>query len=360
VEFKEADTQSRLRAMLVGMKHVFTRNSKDLPGYSGPEGKATVTLKHNNKIFELPRRLSEAQKAVQNEHCNELLEAGIIAKSPPTSNDYAANNHFPPKKDENGTWCTSRFVTDFRRLNEAIEKDTYVLPLTEDLLDRTKNARIFTLMDLKSGYNQIPIAERDMRYFQFWWKNELYHYTRLPQGACTNSKIFQRIMDAEIARHGLEPFCCAYQDDLLVWSDTADEHIEHVRRVLEMCDKCDLRIHPGKSTIAANTLEFLGFQISQWGTSPTEAKCAAIRAMQPPRNLEEVRAVMGFINYYRQFVPQFSRRANPINMLLRKEVPFHWGPEQQEAFDDIRNILCTDPGQGAEEAAARKADHDVL
>jgi hypothetical protein len=326
--------------MLLARQHIFTRDSRDLPGYSGPEGPASVTLKHTNRIFELPRRLSEAQREVQNEHCDELLAAGIIAKSPPTSNQYAANNHFPPKKDENGTWCTSRFVTDFRRLNEAIEQDTYLPPLAEDLLDRTKNAKIFTLMDLKSGYNQIPIAESDRKYFQFWWKNELFHYNRLPQGACTSSKIFQRIMDAELARHGLSAFCCAYQDDLLIWSDTADEHIEHVRRVLDMCDACNLRIHPAKSTIAANTLDFLGFQISQWGLSPTAAKCDAIRAMTPPTNADEVRVVMGFLNYYRQFVPQFSAIANPINQLLRKNVPFVWGPAQQDAFDTIRRILC--------------------
>ena len=90
---------TRLQAMLLSMKHVFTRDSKDLPGYSGPEGKATVTLKHQNKIFEGPRRLSDLQKAVQNEHCTELLEAGIIAKSPPTSNDYIRREQsFPAQK----------------------------------------------------------------------------------------------------------------------------------------------------------------------------------------------------------------------------------------------------------------------
>ena len=87
-------------------------------------------------------------------------------------------------------------------------------------------------------------------------------------------------MDAEIAKHGLRVFCVAYQDDLLMFSHTADEHTEHVRQVLNMCKSCTLRLHPGKSIVGSNAINFPGFEISRYGLTPQEAKVAAIRAMK--------------------------------------------------------------------------------
>ena len=339
--------------MLIEHNDVFATDNRQLPGYSGTEPAATCTLKTDARIFESPRRLSPKQEAVQDEHCNELKEANIISKAPPLSNKYAACSLFPPKKDEHGTWCSSRFVTDFRRINQHTEKDTYILPLAEDLFDRTKDACVFSLFDAKSGYNQIPLDPDTRHIFQFWWKRELWCYNRLPQGAVNSSKKFQRIMDAELTKHGLNDFCVAYQDDLLVFSHSATDHTEHVRRVLDMCRACTLRLHPGKSVVGSNAINFLGFEISRYGLTPQEAKVAAIKAMKPPTNVDEVRVMAGFLNYCRCFVQHYSEVFWCINQLLKKGATFAWDTIHNDAFNHIRDVLCT-PGQ-----ATRRLNPDL-
>ena len=164
-----------------------------------------------------------------------------------------------------------------------------------------------------------------------------------PTGSRQQLENLPAIMDAEIARHGLSEFCVAYQDDLLIFSHSADEHTEHVRKVLAMCKECTLRLHPGKSVIGSNAINFLGFEISQYGLTPQEAKVAAVRAMKAPTSVDEVRIVAGFLNYYRCFVPHYSEIFWCINQLLKKGATFIWDTCCDDAFNHIRNILCT-PG----------------
>ena len=136
-------------------------------------------------------------------------------------------------------------------------------------------------------------------------------------------------------------FCVSHIDDLLLHSKTAAEHIEHLRQVFVMLRSCGLKAHPAKSLIGCQAVEFLGFDIGPNGVTPHAAKVAAVKQLPVPNNVSELKSVLGFLGYYRQFVPNYSALAAPLNALLSKDVPWVCGgDEQQEAYQAIKDQMC--------------------
>ena len=136
-------------------------------------------------------------------------------------------------------------------------------------------------------------------------------YTRAPFGLTNIPAHFQEAMDTILATEGLEAFATCYVDDIPVFSDTADKHLKHVCLVLLALAKNHLKAHPSKSIFGAPIMEFLGFQVNGIGITPMEAKIAAIRDLKAPSSIPHLRSLLGFLNYYRQFVDNFSARASP-------------------------------------------------
>eukprot|EP00775_Hariotina_reticulata_P015236 gene15236-biopygen2480 len=134
----------------------------------------------------------------------------------------------------------------------------------------------------------------------------------------------------------------AFVDDILIFSKTPEEHIVHVRKVLEALNKVGIKLHPDKSLFACDVVEYLGFNVSKYGLTPHHAKIAAIEALKTPSNVSEVRSVLGLMSYYRRFIQNFSTHAAPLNALLGKGVPFEWGSSQQAAFDQLKEALTTE------------------
>ncbi|KAJ9511146.1 hypothetical protein QJQ45_013221 [Haematococcus lacustris] len=163
---------------------------------------------------------------------------------------------------------------------------------------------------------------------------------------------YQRVMDRCVADAGLIHCCKAYIDDLLVHSTTAEQHLIDVTAALRMLQATGLKAHPDKSVFGADVVEYLGHNVSSHGLSPTEAKVAAVTALPTPTCLHDLRQIMGFINYYRCYVPNFSAIAAPITHLTSKGAPWVWGEEHQQAFATLKAAICT-PG-----LVLRRADHE--
>ena len=184
----------------------------------------------------------------------------------------------------------------------------------------------------------------------FWWGNRTYCYTRLCFGLTNATAHFQRVMDYEIAMAHLQDNVCCFVDDILVHSRTHKEHVAHVRQALQMLHGCGLRAHPDKSVFGAASVEFLGHVVSPYGLSPHAAKVAAIRELPSPANVSDLRSVLGFCNYYRCYVPNYSAIVQPMNRLLSKDAAWSWSPECVQAFQDLKEELCR------EGRALRRAD----
>ena len=334
--------RSRLREVVSRKKDsAFAYDVHQLGTYVGEVGPYKIDLQHSQPLIAKRRRKSALEQEIQNEKCSDLLKAGLIKPAPPGT-QYASECVLPAKKDADGNYTDRRFCIDYRDLNAITEPDRYGMHRPDEIFRDIAGNRYFTKMDLRSGFHQIPVAPLDQPKTSFWWKNQIWMWTRMPFGARNATAHFQRVLDAEIAKSGLQNHVASFVDDLLIYSPTADDHVRHLEQVLAMLEGCGLKAHPDKTVICASTIEFLGHNISADGLQPNEAKVMAIRALQPPSDVSGLRSILGFIGYYRCYIPNFSKIASPLNQLLRKGAAWKWEAPQQTAFDTLKAELCTE------------------
>ena len=335
-----AEQMARLKHVMVENKSAFAY-STDMPGYSGVEPPFEIkgpgfAAKRRSVAYNRP--LSPAEREVLDKTCEDLLKSGIIELVP--TSDYISMPLLPAKKDEHGNWTQRRMAIDYRHISALCDHDNYGLPRAEDLFLRIGHASVFTKLDCRSGFHQIPIADEDRNKTAFWWGNKIARWKRMPFGLRNAPSKFQRIMDSEIAARGLSHCCMAFIDDILVFSSNPEEHIEHVRAVLQMLKDISMLAHPMKTLVGADRVEYLGHYVSQYGMTPLDAKIAAIKGLPIPTNVDTLRSALGVVGYYRCYVPNFSVIAAPLTGLFKKGVAWNWGEEQQAAWDELVNTIC--------------------
>ncbi|KAJ9514103.1 hypothetical protein QJQ45_002185 [Haematococcus lacustris] len=341
----------QLQAVIEAHDNAFSYSLSDLPGYHGPRPPLTIPLTTTEPVRSPPRRYSPIERQICSDKTAELLAAGIISPvEGPCS--YAAAPVLPAKKDVHGNWTDKRFAIDYRQLNAATRPDIYGLPRPDELFSELGDSCYFSKLDMRSGFFQLHIAPADRIKTAFWCGNKLYYFNRMPFGLRNAPAEYQRVMDRCVADAGLIHCCKAYIDDLLVHSTTAEQHLIDVTAALRMLQATGLKAHPDKSVFGADVVEYLGHNVSSHGLSPTEAKVAAVTALPTPTCLHDLRQIMGFINYYRCYVPNFSAIAAPITHLTSKGAPWVWGEEHQQAFATLKAAICT-PG-----LVLRRADHE--
>ncbi|PNH01236.1 Retrovirus-related Pol polyprotein from transposon [Tetrabaena socialis] len=343
---ERADTPAAVRAQLLELvaAHdtqpggLFARSLGDLTGYTGSCPAAEINLTHERGIFQHPRRHSPGEYAVMDDKCNALLAAGLIEKAPDGCR-YAMNSTMPGKKDEEGQMTQTRFCQDARQLNAATIPDSHRIPLIDELFQHTGDASYFTKCDCRAAFNQLPLRAGDRPKTAFWWRRELWQYNRLLYGLRNATSHFQRVMDTHIREWGLQDFVVCYVDDLLVFSRTAAEHVEHLARLFAMLRAIGIKLHPEKTLFAADAVEFLGHMVSRAGLQPTQARIAAFMALRPPSSLAECQRILGMFGYYRGYIDHYSVKMAPLTQLTAKSTlwgPGTWGAPQQRAFDAIK------------------------
>ena len=333
-----AEQLADLKQTVRGSKDAFAFSLKDMPGYHGDLGPADITVTTQSPIWTPPRRFSPLECEIRDKKCQELLDAGIITKAS-TQNRYASVPTMPGKKDSEGNITDRRFCINYKRINDHTEPDKYVMPLPEEIFQRMHDARVFSVADLRAGFHQIPLTERSKPLTAFWQGSELNQYERMPFGLRNATAIFQRRVDYELEKAGLSGVACAFVDDIIIYSRNMEEHIGHVKAVLECLERCGFRAHPDKSLFGADAVPYLGHMVTLEGLKPHEAKVAAMVQLPTPKNVDEMRSQLGLFGYYRCYVPDFSKHAQPLYGLLKKGVKFQWGEEQEQAYATIKAAL---------------------
>jgi hypothetical protein len=305
----------------------------DITGYTGAESDMTIDLKTDKAIITPPRRNFTIQELeIIKEKCEELLTNGVAVEL--TSQyvcKYACNPVLAMKRAPDGTWSDKRFCINYTRVNNETELDRYGTHRAEELLRKAVTAKYLTALDLRSGFHQIPMHPDHVSKTAFWWVSatmppKLLAYKRMPFGLKNAPAKFQRVMDTELALGGCTEFAFAYIDDVIIASNSWEEHLDHVERVLKCLIRANLKIHPGKSIFGTNIVEYLGHNVMAGeGITMNEAKVQAISALPVPTNLMELRSILGFLAYYRHFIPGFSSLAAPLTKLLKKNQPYEWG-----------------------------------
>jgi RNase H-like domain found in reverse transcriptase/Reverse transcriptase (RNA-dependent DNA polymerase)/Integrase zinc binding domain/Chromo (CHRromatin Organisation MOdifier) domain len=279
-------------------------------------------------------QLSEKELAVLKDYIDVNLEKGFIRQS---SSSCASPVIFVPKK--NGKL---RLCVDYRQLNSITIKDCYPLPLINELQDRIQGANWFTSLDLRGAYNLIRIKEGEEWKTAFRTRYGLFEYRVMPFGLTNAPASCQRLINDTLHEY-LDIFVVAYLDDILIFSKTKNEHIEHVRKVLDKLSEKSLLLEPDKCEFHQEELEFVGFIIGRNGVKMSPRKIEAVRDWPRPTTVKEVQAFLGFANFYRRFIENYSKVAVPLTELTRKDQPFEWTKQAETAFEGLKARFITEP-----------------
>jgi len=278
--------------------------------------------------------LSESELRVLRKYLDEMLASGKIQRS---TSPAAAPILFVPKPDG-----TLRLCIDYRGLNKITIKNRYPLPLMNELRDRLGKARFFTKLDLKNGFYLLRIAKGDEWKTAFRCRYGLYEYTVMPFGLCNAPSTFQSMIN-DVFHDLLDEGVVVYLDDILIYSEDEDSHINLVRRVMERIRVAKLCCSIKKSVIHAREVEFLGYHISPEGISMSIAKVESVRNWPVPRNVKDIQAFLGFANFYRRFIEGFSKVCKPLTDLTQKDRVFEWTPQCEEAFQRLKTLFTEGP-----------------
>ena len=195
-------------------------------------------------------------------------------------------------------------------------------------------------IDLTSGFFQMALSKDSARYTAFSTCFGTYEFLRLPMGLKTSPNAFQLMMDRVL--HGLQfKACLCYLDDVLIYTETFEQHLEVLNDVFRRFRNAGLKLGPRKCVFATQSCIFLGHQISKDGIHPPPNRVDALLKIPPPKNQKELRRIIGMFNWFRKFIPNFSAIISPLTRLLKKNQQFKWTLEKQNAFVDIKHRLTS-------------------
>ena len=237
---------------------------------------------------------------------------------------------------------TLRFCIDYRVLNNSTIKNRYALPLADDCFDRARGARWFSKLDLHSGFWQIRLAEQSAAMTAFRTRFGHYEYTVLPMGLCNAPGTFMHVMNS-VFRKQLDRFMLVFLDDIFIYSSTEEEHISHLREVLEVLRREKLYLKPSKCEWMLPEVEFLGHRIGRDGLAVDPHKVDAVKQWPTPTNVSELRSFLGLAGYYRRFLEQYSKVALPLTELTKDEVEWKWDEAEKGAFEQLKAMLTHAP-----------------
>ena len=326
--------QTKLRSVIAEFRDVF----KDkLP--TGPPPKREVA--HSIEVhpgseptYRTPYRLRPAEQDELEEQVRDLLAQGFIR---PSQSPYGAPVLFVPKKD--GRW---RMCIDYRALNRQTVKDRYPLPRIDTLLDRLGQAKVFTKLDLASGYHQIAMDESSIFKTAFTTSLGQWEFLVMPFGLCNAPATFQRLMNRVFTAE-INNFILVYLDDILIFSNSLEEHWDHLRTALERLREAKLygRIH--KCEFLKTRVDYLGYEVSSEGVHASPEKVKAIVEWPKPQSSHDVRSFLGLASYYRRFIHGFSQISGPLTELTKSKAKWRWEKDQERSFLAIKIALATAP-----------------
>jgi len=265
----------------------------------------------------------------------ENLESGRIR---PSKSPMASPVFFIKKKDGG-----LRLVQDYRALNAMTVKNKYPLPLIPELIAKLRGAKYFTKLDVRWGFNNVRMKEGDEWKAAFRTNRGLFEPLVMFFGLTNSPATFQTMMDDIFEELISEGVVVVYLDDILIFTETLEEHRTVTRRVLALLEKHKLYLRPDKCEFERTTVEYLGVIISHNSVAMDPVKVAGVAEWPEPTNKKEVQSFLGFTNFYRRFIKDFSEHARPLFDLTRNDTKWHWGTNEQSAFDRLKRNVTSAP-----------------
>uniref|UniRef100_A0A8P4KCX1 Gypsy retrotransposon integrase-like protein 1 n=1 Tax=Dicentrarchus labrax TaxID=13489 RepID=A0A8P4KCX1_DICLA len=336
--------QAKIRSMLKKHQAVFSAFEGDLGCTNLIEHE--IPLLDNVPVRQRFRRIPPSDYDSVKAHINQLLETQVIRES---CSPYASPIVLVKKKDGSLRMCV-----DYRQLNGKTRRDAFPLPRIEESLDALAGARWFSTMDLASGYNQVPVAEKDKAKTAFCTPFGLFEFNRMPFGLCNAPGTFQRLMERIFGAQHFQTLLL-YLDDVIVFSSTVDEHLERLDAVLSRLQQEKLKVKLEKCCFFRTEVNYLGHVISKDGVATDPGKISAVADWSRPTHVTELRSFLGFCSYYRRFVEGFAKIAAPLHRLVaemidsrtkrasRKVIGELWTGQCEESFQNLKRRLVSAP-----------------
>ena len=328
---KRLISEAKLKHLLGKYKQVF----KDLPDGLPPDRGIhhTIHLTENKTPFKHPYRLSPKELAEAKKQIADLLAKGFIQ---PSQSPFGSPILFVQKKDGSLRMCI-----DYRGLNAVTSRNRYPLPNIADLLDKFSGATVFSSLDLASGYHQIRISDDDVPKTAFTTPFGHYEFKVLSFGLTNAPATFQAVMNRLFGH--LHSFCVVYLDDILIFSKTPEEHLQHLETVLQILEREGLYAKLKKCDFNKSELLYLGHIIGRDGIKVDPAKISCIADWPRPKNVHELRSFLGLANYFRKFVMAYSVRTAPLTRLTGKNSKWDWTERCEAAFNGLKTDLTSSP-----------------
>jgi len=315
---------------------VFAWSYEDLKSYDTSVIQHTIPLKPNQKPFKQKlRRINPMLLPAMEQEVQKMFQAGIIA--PIRFSDWISN--LVPTRKKTGE---IRLCVDLRNLNQVSLKDNYPLPKMDHILQRVVGASRISLLDGFSGFNQILVHPDDQDKTAFTTPWGTFKYVKMPFGLKNAGATFQRAMDIAFAKE-IHDFLVIYLDDLTPFSKSDQEHLSHLRQIFLKCRKFGISLNPKKSIFGLEEGKLLGHIISKDGIRIDPDRIQAIQHMPHPRNIKELQAFLGKINFLRRFIPNLAELSRLLNNMLKKDSKVKWTVDAKQAFESIKFALTQTP-----------------
>ena len=297
--------------------------------------KAYINTGQISPIYTKQYPISHKEKSIVNEITDDMLNKHVIRES-----ISPWNSPLILIKKKYGSF---RPCIDFRKLNDVTVPEKFPIPMISDILQSMHGAKYFSTLDLESSYWQTAIVENDKQKTAFTTQSGHFEFNVMPFGLKNAPAIFSRLMSNVLA--GLiGPSVLVYLDDIIIFSETLDEHLDKLKNVFDRLLKYNLKLKLKKCQFLCDSIKFLGHEISNQGVSVHKDHFDPIKYLKTPTTKKEVKKFMGTVSYFRAFVKDFAELAEPITKLLRNNVKFLWGENQIGAFEKLKNrIVCAKP-----------------
>ena len=292
--------------------------------------KLTTSTPTRSKPYPVPLAVQDTIK----KEVATMIQLGVIEES---TSPYASPIVLVRKKDG-----SNRFCIDYRKLNQITIFDPEPIPNFDDLMAKLTEGKYFTKIDLSKGYWQIPIYSQDKEKTAFVTANGLFQFKVLPFGMVNAPAVFSRMMRKLLK--GMSNVV-NFIDDVCIYTDSWDKHIQILVEVLDRLRSAGLTARPTKCFVGFDNIEFLGHIVGGGNLRPQPGKVEGIMSAKPPTTKKEVRSFLGFIGYYRRFIPNFAAIASPLTDLTRGKQPKHivWDKAQERAFVTLKSRMASAP-----------------
>lgn len=325
---------SKTQPRITSIQDLLSKYPEQFDSIGSFKGEARLHLKEDaNPSIDAPRKCSVNLKEKLREELQMMEDQGVIRK---------ITHHTD--------WCSSltttvksngalRVCLDPKRLNGNLKRCPHKIPTLEELNPAFSKAKFFSKLDAKAGYWSVHLAKESQELTTFRTPFGRYCFQRLPFGLATSQDIFQQEMDRITNQ---VPGCIGIADDVAVVGKTEEEHDRNLLQLMDTAKKEGLVFNSSKCTIKTDKITFFGSIYTAAGTTPDPMKVEDIHKMPTPQDKEDLQRFLGMMQYLAPYIPKFSEKAEPLRGLLKKDVPFLWMEDHQNAFNMLKSTISAE------------------